>query len=56
MLCKPLVKKDKYGLNKVTINWKMINEGENLMNWDKHFQEINLKFKEDKVIKQYVKY
>jgi hypothetical protein len=29
----------------------MINEGENLMNWDKHFQEINLKFKEDKVIK-----
>jgi hypothetical protein len=29
----------------------MINEGENLMKRDEHFQEINLKFKEDKVIK-----
>jgi hypothetical protein len=26
------------------------------MNWDEHFREINLKFREDKVIKLYVKY
>jgi uncharacterized protein YheU (UPF0270 family) len=29
----------------------MINYGENLMIWDEHFQEVNLKFREDKVIK-----
>jgi hypothetical protein len=29
----------------------MINQGENLINWDEHFQEINLKFEEAKVIK-----
>ena len=26
------------------------------MKWDEHFQEINLKFREAKVIKQYAKY
>jgi len=26
------------------------------MNWDEHFREINLKLREDKVIKLYVKY
>jgi hypothetical protein len=30
--------------------------GGNIINHDEHFQEINLKFREDKVIKLYAKY
>jgi len=29
----------------------MINQGENVMNWDEYFWEINLKFRDAKVLK-----